>query len=54
MSDPKSGDAGTEQDLDEAVRAAEQHARAEEDADAGERVVRRDPETGETSEEPAQ
>ena len=54
MSDPQSGDAGTEQDLDEAVRAAERHVRAEEDADAGERVERRDPETGETSEEPAQ
>lgn len=54
MSDPQAGDPGTDRELDEAVRAAEQHVRAEEDADASERVVRRDPETHETSEEPAQ
>ena len=54
MSDPQSGDPGTERDLNEAVRAAEQHAAAEENADPNERVVRRDPDTGETREEPAQ
>jgi hypothetical protein len=54
MSDPQAGDPGTERELDEAVRASEQHVLAEEDADAGERVVRRDPDTHEMSEEPAQ
>ena len=39
---------------DEAVEAAEQHQRAEEDADPGEHVVIRDPETGRIAEEPAQ
>lgn len=54
MSDPQTGDPGTERELDEAVRAAEQHVLAEEGADDAERVVRRDPATHETNEEPAQ
>lgn len=39
---------------DRAVAAAEQHQRAEEDADPEERVVVQDAETGATEERPAQ
>jgi hypothetical protein len=41
-------------ELDEAVHASEQHRLAEEDADAEEDVVVRDPETGDVHEERAQ
>lgn len=44
----------TAEDADRAVQAAEQHQRAEENADPDEEVVVRDPETGATSEERAQ
>jgi hypothetical protein len=54
MSDQRPTDPDAADELDEAVEAVEQHQRAEEDADAGERVVIRDPETGETTKEPAQ
>jgi len=54
MTDPGRIDPNAANERDEAVHAAEQHQRAEEDADAGEHVVVRDPETGETKEEPAQ
>ncbi|MFF2494597.1 hypothetical protein [Agromyces sp. NPDC058064] len=54
MSDERSDDPGEQDEQDAALRAAEQHQRAEEDADADERVVVRDPETGRTSEEEAQ
>jgi hypothetical protein len=54
MTDPSPTDPDAADELDEAVEAVEQHQRAEEDADAGEHVVIRDPETGETTEEPAQ
>ncbi|MBT2498093.1 hypothetical protein J7E25_03195 [Agromyces sp. ISL-38] len=47
-------DPNAAEELDAAVHAVEQHHRAEEDADPEERVVVRDPETGEISEEPAQ
>ncbi|WP_165906118.1 hypothetical protein [Agromyces badenianii] len=50
--DPSVSSPGDE--LDQAVDAAEQHQRAEEDADADERSVVRDPETGRTFEEDAQ
>lgn len=54
MTDPQPTDPAATNDLDEAVDAAEQHQQAEQDADPGEHVVVRDPETGETREEPAQ
>ncbi|WP_157002018.1 hypothetical protein [Agromyces laixinhei] len=54
MSDPDPTESSTEHEMDEAVDAAEQHQQAEEDADADEHVVVRDPETGRTSEERAQ
>ena len=54
MTDPSPTDPDAVDELDEAVQAVEQHQRAEEDADADEHVVIRDPETGETAEEPAQ
>lgn len=54
MTDPSPTDPNAADELDEAVEAAEQHQRAEEEADPGEHVVIRDPETGETAEEPAQ
>lgn len=52
--DPDTTDPQAADELDEAVAAAEQHQRAEEDADAGEHVVVRDPDTGRVDEEPAQ
>jgi len=52
--DPDPTDPQAADELDEAVAAAEQHQRAEEDADAGEHVVVRDPDTGRVDEEPAQ
>jgi hypothetical protein len=54
MTDPSPTDPNAADELDEAVEAAEQHQRAEENADADERVAIRDPETGKTAEEPAQ
>jgi hypothetical protein len=54
MSDVRSDDPGAQDEQDEALRASEQHQQAEEDADADEQVVVRDPETGRTSEEDAQ
>ena len=54
MTDPDPTDQNAADELDEAVHAAEQHQRAEEDAVADEHVVVRDPETGETAEEPVQ
>jgi hypothetical protein len=54
MSDPNPTDPSAADELDEAVDAAEQHQQAEEDADADEHVVVRDPDTGHVSEEPAQ
>lgn len=54
MGDERSGHSGAEDVQDAALRAAEQHRQAEEDADADERVVVRAPETGATSEEDAQ
>jgi len=54
MSDPNPADPSAADELDEAVDAAEQHQRAEEDADAYEHVVVRDPDTGHVAEEPAQ
>jgi hypothetical protein len=54
MSDPNPTDPSAADELDEAVDAAEQHQRAEEDADADEHVVVRDPDTGHVAEEPAQ
>jgi hypothetical protein len=54
MSDPNPTDPNAAGELDEAVAAAEQHQRAEEDADAEEHVVIRDPETGAVREEAAQ
>jgi hypothetical protein len=53
MTDPSPTDPDAADELDEAVEAVEQRQRAEENADADERVVIRDPETGKTSEEPA-
>lgn len=53
MSDPDPTDRHAEE-ADQAVQAAEQHQRAEEDADPDEEVVIRDPETGATFEERAQ
>ncbi|MFD4420597.1 hypothetical protein ACFWN7_03720 [Agromyces sp. NPDC058484] len=52
--DSRPSDPNAATELDEAVAAAEQHQRAEEDADADEHVVIRDPETGATKEEQAQ
>ena len=52
--DPDTTDPQAADELDEAVAAAEQHQLAEEDADAGEHVVVRDPDTGRVDEEPAQ
>lgn len=54
MTDPSPTDPNAADELDEAVEAAEQHQQAEEDADAGEHVVVRDPDTGQVTEEPAQ
>lgn len=54
MTDPSPTDPDAADQLDDAVEAVEQHQRAEEDADADEHVVIRDPQTGETAEEPAQ
>jgi hypothetical protein len=54
MRDPDPTESNTDDELDRAVDAAEQHQRAEEAADPDEQVVIRDPETGRTSEEPAQ
>jgi hypothetical protein len=54
MTDPSPTHPDAADELDEAVEAVEQHQRAEEDADADEHVVIRDPETGEIAEEPAQ
>lgn len=54
MSDPAPTESSAEDELDQAVAAAEQHQHAEEDADADEHVVVRDPETGRIAEEPAQ
>jgi hypothetical protein len=54
MTDPRPTDPDAADELDEAVEAVEQHQRAEEDADADEHIIIRDPETGETREEPAQ
>ena len=54
MTDPNPTDPRAADELDEAVAAAEQHQQAEEDADADEHVVVRDPETGRVAEEPAQ
>ena len=53
MSDFDPTDANAEE-ADQAVEAAEQHQRAEQDADPEEQVVVRDPETGAISEERAQ
>jgi hypothetical protein len=53
MSDFDPTDANAEE-ADQAVAAAEQHQRAEQDADPEEQVVIRDPETGAISEERAQ
>jgi hypothetical protein len=53
MSDVDPTDPNAEE-ADQAVEAAEQHQRAEQDADPDEQVVIRDPETGAISEERAQ
>jgi hypothetical protein len=53
MSDFDPTDANAEE-ADQALAAAEQHQRADEDADPDEQVVIRDPETGAISEERAQ
>jgi hypothetical protein len=53
MSYPDPPDSNAEE-ADQAVAAAEQHQRAEHDADPEEQVVVRDPETGALSEEQAQ
>ncbi|WP_157377152.1 MULTISPECIES: hypothetical protein [Agromyces] len=54
MRDPDPTESNTDDELDRGVEAAEQHQQAEEHADPHEQVVIRDPETGRTSEEPAQ
>ncbi|WP_350349334.1 hypothetical protein ABIQ69_05275 [Agromyces sp. G08B096] len=54
MSTPDPQDPAAADELDEAVRASEQHQRAEQDADPDEEVVVRDTETGRTHEERAQ
>jgi hypothetical protein len=54
MTDPAPTDPNAAEELDEAVEAVEQHQQAEHEADPGERVVVRDPDTGHLSEEPAQ
>ncbi|GAA1785787.1 hypothetical protein [Agromyces lapidis] len=54
MGDARSDEPGAHDEQDEALRASEQHQLAEEDSDADERVVVRDPETGRTFEEQAQ
>lgn len=54
MTDPSPTDPNAAEELDAAVDAVEEHQRAEEDADPDERVVIRDPETGETRKERAQ
>ncbi|WP_168209200.1 hypothetical protein [Agromyces intestinalis] len=55
MSGSDAHDPSPEHDLaDEAVRAAEQHQRAEEEADEAEDVVVRDPDDGGVHEERAQ
>jgi hypothetical protein len=54
MSSPDPQDPAAAEELDEAVRASEQHRLAEEHADADEDVVVRDDETGDVHEERAQ
>lgn len=54
MNDPNPTDPNAADELEQAVDAAEQHQRAEEDADPDEHVVIRDPQTGQTTEERAQ
>jgi hypothetical protein len=54
MTDPDPTDPNAGDELDRGVAAAEQHQRADQDADADEKVVIRDPETGTTKEEQAQ
>lgn len=54
MSDPQSDDPQTDREMDAALAEAERKARAEEDADAGERVAIRDDDSGRITEEPAQ
>lgn len=53
MTDPNPTDPNADE-LEKGVAAAEQHQRADQDADADEKVVIRDPETGATKEEQAQ
>ncbi|HET8779907.1 MAG TPA: hypothetical protein VFM66_07535 [Agromyces sp.] len=53
MTDPNPTDLNADE-LEKGVAAAEQHQRADQDADADEKVVIRDPETGATKEEQAQ
>ncbi|WP_308799104.1 hypothetical protein [Agromyces silvae] len=54
MTSPDPQDPAAADELDEAVRASEQHRLAEEDADPDEDVVVRDPESGALHEERAQ
>jgi hypothetical protein len=54
MTDQDPTDPNSADELDEAVEAAEQHQRAEENPDAEEDVVIRDPQTGQTTEERVQ
>jgi hypothetical protein len=54
MTSPNPEDPAAADELDEAVRASEQHRLAEEHADEDEDEVRRDPETGDLHEERAQ
>jgi hypothetical protein len=54
MTDPGPTDPRAAEEMDEAVAAVERHQQAEQDADPDEHVVVRDPDTGATSEEPAQ
>jgi len=54
MTSPDPQDPAAADELDEAVRASEQHRLAEENADADEDEVRRDPDTGDLREERAQ
>lgn len=54
MTSPNPQDPAAADELDEAVRASEQHRLAEEHADEDEDEVTRDPETGDLHEERAQ
>ena len=54
MTDLGPTDPNAADELDAAVEAAEEHQRAEEDADPEEHVVVRDPDTGHVTEERAQ